>query len=51
MNSMIIILGATGDLARKKIFPALYQLFIQNKLGNSLILGAAIDQTTAEHFW
>lgn len=45
---MIIILGATGDLARKKIFPALYQLFIQNKLSNSLIVGAALDQTTAE---
>jgi glucose-6-phosphate 1-dehydrogenase len=45
---MIIILGATGDLARKKIFPALYKLFIQNKLGNSLIVGAALDQTTAE---
>lgn len=48
MNSMIIILGATGDLARKKIFPALYQLFIQNKLGTSLIVGAALDQTTPE---
>lgn len=43
-----MILGATGDLARKKIFPALYQLFIQNKLGNSIIVGAALDQTTAE---
>ena len=48
MNSLIIILGATGDLARKKIFPALYQLYIQKKLGNSLIVGAALDQTTAE---
>lgn len=45
---MIIILGATGDLARKKIFPALYQLFVQNKLGTSLIVGAALEQTTAE---
>lgn len=48
MNNLIVILGATGDLARKKIFPALYQLFIQKKLGNSIIVGAALDQTTAE---
>ena len=39
----IIILGATGDLSRKKIFPALYRLFAQKKLGNSIIIGAAID--------
>lgn len=49
MNSLIIILGATGDLARKKIFPALYQLWIQNKLGNSIIVGAALDQMDVEH--
>lgn len=48
MNNLIIILGATGDLARKKIFLALYQLFVQNKLGNSVIVGAALEQTTAE---
>ncbi|GMU18835.1 MAG: glucose-6-phosphate 1-dehydrogenase [Candidatus Babeliales bacterium] len=48
MNNLIVILGATGDLARKKIFPALYQLFIQNKLDKSIIVGAALDQISAE---
>lgn len=43
-----MILGGTGDLARKKIFPALYHLFIQNKLGKSIIVGAALDQISAE---
>ena len=28
----IIILGASGDLAKKKTYPALYHLFIQNYL-------------------
>lgn len=48
MNSLIIILGATGDLARKKIFPALYQLFVQNKLRNFVIVGAALEQIDVE---
>ena len=53
----IILLGATGDLAKRKIFPALYRLFVQNKLGNSIIIGAALDEITpmqllenAKHF-
>lgn len=47
MNNLIVILGATGDLARKKIFPALYHLFTTGKLGDSVIVGAALDQTDA----
>ncbi len=46
MNNVILILGATGDLARKKIFPALYHLFVNGKLGDSIIVGAALDQTS-----
>jgi glucose-6-phosphate 1-dehydrogenase len=44
----IVLLGATGDLARKKIIPALYTLFVQNKLGNSIIIGAALSDVTKE---
>lgn len=40
----IIILGATGDLARRKIFPALFQLYVKKKLGKSIIIGAALDE-------
>ena len=43
----IVLLGATGDLAKRKIFPALYQLFVKNKLGNSIIIGAALDEIDA----
>ncbi len=42
-KSVIIILGATGDLSRHKIFPALYHLFMHKKLDDSMIIGAAID--------
>src|SRR4051812_34770873 len=27
-----VLFGATGDLAKRKIFPALYNLFVDNKL-------------------
>ncbi len=50
MNSLIIILGATGDLARKKIFPALYQLFARGALEHSYIIGAALEQMSNEQF-
>ena len=33
MDSMTFVLfGATGDLAKRKIFPALYNLFLDQKL-------------------
>ncbi len=44
----IVLLGATGDLSTRKIFPALYALFEKNKLGNSIIIGAALSTITAE---
>ncbi len=44
----IIVLGASGDLSKRKIMPALYHLFAQNKLGNSVIIGAALDDITAQ---
>ena len=44
----ILLLGATGDLARHKIFPSLYRLFKNNKLGNSIIIGAALDDISVD---
>lgn len=44
----ILLLGATGNLATRKIFPALYALFEKNKLGNSIIIGTALSTITAE---
>ena len=39
---------SNGDLAKRKIFPGLYTLFEKNKLGNSIIVGAALSDVTAE---
>lgn len=45
-NGIIVIMGATGDLASKKIFPALFSLFSQQKLKNMLIVGAALPESS-----
>ncbi|MFC3885904.1 hypothetical protein ACFOU2_21470 [Bacillus songklensis] len=52
MESMTFVLfGATGDLARRKIFPALYQLFLEQKLPSSVaIIGSAKGEKTDEEF-
>lgn len=42
-NWTIIILGATGDLSRKKLLPALYYLFKHNNKANFIFIGAARD--------
>ena len=47
-NVTIIILGATGDLARKKIIPALYRLIHAKKLQNYLIIGVGRESTNAQ---
>ena len=49
-NCTIVLLGATGDLARRKIFPALFQLFIHHKLENCIIIGAALEKLTSLQF-
>lgn len=46
-NAIIIIFGATGDLARRKLIPALYQLLEQGALENVVIVGAALDDIPA----
>src|SRR5579859_7095111 len=39
MNPFIIVIfGATGDLARHKLFPALYSLYKKKQLGDSLYI-------------
>lgn len=50
MNDVtILILGATGDLARRKLLPALYSLWREKKIEKWLIVGAAreTDATVA----
>lgn len=49
-NVTIIIVGATGDLARRKLIPALYELLQGKKLDRFLVLGIARDAVTREQF-
>ena len=50
-NLNIIVLGASGDLARKKIFPALFSLFCQNLLPeNTKFFGFSRSAYTHEEF-
>jgi glucose-6-phosphate 1-dehydrogenase len=43
-DGVIVILGATGDLATTKLFPALFSLFTQKKIINTWIVGAALQE-------
>lgn len=36
--TLIMIFGATGDLAKRKLFPSLYQLYLKGSLSNSFAL-------------
>ncbi|MEZ4502385.1 MAG: glucose-6-phosphate dehydrogenase [Dehalococcoidia bacterium] len=47
----IILVGATGDLARRKLIPAIYDLFIDGLLPNEgAIIGYAREETDDETF-
>ena len=43
----VILLGVTGDLARRKLIPALYHLIARKQIKDFIIVGAAYDDTTA----
>ncbi|MNW27641.1 Glucose-6-phosphate 1-dehydrogenase [compost metagenome] len=46
-----ILFGATGDLAKRKIYPALYELFLQEKLPHSFsLIGLGRTELTDEAF-
>ncbi|MCK5632289.1 glucose-6-phosphate dehydrogenase [bacterium] len=46
-DSIIVIFGATGDLAKRKLLPSLYRLFFKKKLNNVVIVGTAFDDVSA----
>ena len=46
-----VLFGATGDLAKRKIFPALYNLYLEKKLPNSIsIIGLGRHKMTDLEF-
>ena len=44
----IIVFGITGDLARRKIIPALYQMIAQKKLDKFLLFGGALEDMSTD---
>ncbi|MGE6833511.1 glucose-6-phosphate dehydrogenase [Priestia megaterium] len=52
MDSMTFVLfGATGDLAKRKIFPALYNLFLDQKIPQSIsIIGSGREKISDADF-
>lgn len=50
-EAVYFIFGATGDLARRKLFPALYSLYREGKLGEKFaVMGLARRPRTDEQF-
>ncbi|KQL53614.1 glucose-6-phosphate dehydrogenase [Heyndrickxia shackletonii] len=48
-SSLIMIFGATGDLAKRKLFPSLYHLYQKGRLGNNFaVIGTARRPWTHE---
>ena len=49
--SLIVIFGATGDLANRKLFPSLYNLFSKGNLSkNFAVVGVARRSLTNDEF-
>ncbi len=44
-SDVLVMFGASGDLAKKKLFPALYRLTVRNLLGVPVV-GVALDDWT-----
>lgn len=50
-KSLIVIFGATGDLANRKLFPSLYRLYISGKLSDHFgVVGVARRPKSNEEF-
>jgi glucose-6-phosphate 1-dehydrogenase len=50
-NQILVIFGASGDLTKRKLIPALYELYIQNLLPKKFaVLGASRSDLTDEEF-
>lgn len=49
MNDCTFVLfGASGDLAKRKLIPALYRLYVHKRMHKLLILGVAIEAISVE---
>ena len=48
-DTLFILFGATGDLSKRKLIPALYKLIEDKKLCHFAILGAALEPLDKSH--
>ena len=48
MNGIVVVMGITGDLSRKKIVPALYKLISKEKIDNLKIIGMGRKKLTED---
>src|SRR5277367_5683600 len=46
---LFIIFGITGDLAKRKLIPAIYKLIASGKLRHFALVGTSITQTTIKN--
>ena len=49
-TSLIMIFGATGDLAKRKLFPSIYRLYKKKSMENFAVIGVARRPLTNEQF-
>ena len=51
MRALMVIFGASGDLTKRKLLPALYNLARKKLLpSNFALIGFALDKTGEENF-
>lgn len=50
-SSTFVLFGATGDLAKRKIYPALYNLFLDGQISGPLsVIGLGRREVSTEAF-
>ena len=49
-DTTLVIIGATGDLTRRLLLPAIYRLYQLRELGNFHLVGYAVDGWTRDQF-
>lgn len=49
-TSLVIIFGATGDLAKRKLFPSIYQLYKKKNIEKFAVIGVARRPLTDKQF-
>jgi len=51
LTSQIVIFGATGDLAKKKLIPALYKLHTKGLLPNNMVIVGTSRRALGKQLW